>query len=130
MRSTNTREVALIFREYTRKIHAKAVPEDPYYLQICVACARVKHPLLSLSAPLLTSFRSNNGTNTITPPSSTSLPISGTAAILSIPLIHGLRSSSGRKPLSRISKGRTRRTVSSRKILKVRSSFPFPPVGT
>ncbi|KAJ7597732.1 squalene synthase [Mycena floridula] len=42
MRSTNTREVAYIFRSFVRKIHAKAVPEDPYFLRISIACGKVE----------------------------------------------------------------------------------------
>ncbi|KIK71243.1 hypothetical protein GYMLUDRAFT_117382, partial [Collybiopsis luxurians FD-317 M1] len=43
MRSTNPRDVAEIFRFYVRKIHAKAVPEDPSFLCISVACGKVEH---------------------------------------------------------------------------------------
>ncbi|KAG6852766.1 hypothetical protein C0991_009263 [Blastosporella zonata] len=42
MRSTNPREVAIIFVEYTRKIHAKAVTTDPNYLRISVACGKIE----------------------------------------------------------------------------------------
>ncbi|KAL4061937.1 isoprenoid synthase domain-containing protein [Scleroderma yunnanense] len=42
MRSTNVREVALIFREYARKIHAKAKPQDPNFLRISVACGQIE----------------------------------------------------------------------------------------
>jgi farnesyl-diphosphate farnesyltransferase len=42
MRSTNPREVAYIFRDYTRKIHAKAVPTDPNFLRISVACGKIE----------------------------------------------------------------------------------------
>jgi farnesyl-diphosphate farnesyltransferase len=41
MRSTNPREVALIFKEYARSIHAKASPSDPNFLRISVACAKI-----------------------------------------------------------------------------------------
>ena len=44
MRSKNPREVGLIFREYARKIHAKALPTDPSFIRISVACGKVKHP--------------------------------------------------------------------------------------
>ncbi|KAJ6480984.1 isoprenoid synthase domain-containing protein [Mycena sanguinolenta] len=40
MRSTNPREVAHIFREYARKIHARARPEDPNFIGIGVACGK------------------------------------------------------------------------------------------
>ncbi|KAI0297826.1 isoprenoid synthase domain-containing protein [Multifurca ochricompacta] len=43
MRSTNPREVALIFKEYARSIHAKAHPADPNFLRISVACAKIEH---------------------------------------------------------------------------------------
>ncbi|OJA11529.1 hypothetical protein AZE42_09514 [Rhizopogon vesiculosus] len=42
MRSTNTREVALIFREYARKIHHKAKPHDPNFLKISVMCCKIE----------------------------------------------------------------------------------------
>ncbi|KAG6813645.1 hypothetical protein H0H92_008882 [Tricholoma furcatifolium] len=42
MRSTNPREVSLIFVEYARKIHAKAVTTDPNYLRISVACGKIE----------------------------------------------------------------------------------------
>ncbi|KAG6331798.1 hypothetical protein ID866_7291 [Astraeus odoratus] len=42
MRSTNCREVALIFREYARKIHAKAKPQDPNFLRISIACGKIE----------------------------------------------------------------------------------------
>ncbi|KIK22211.1 hypothetical protein PISMIDRAFT_680532 [Pisolithus microcarpus 441] len=42
MRSTNAREVALIFREYARKIHAKAKPQDPNFLRISVMCGKIE----------------------------------------------------------------------------------------
>ena len=43
MRSTNPREVVLIFKEHARSIHAKASPADPNFLRICVACAKIEH---------------------------------------------------------------------------------------
>lgn len=42
MRSTNPREVAYIFRDYCRKIHTKAVPQDPNFLRISVACGKIE----------------------------------------------------------------------------------------
>nr|AFR13032.1 squalene synthase [Wolfiporia cocos]AFR13033.1 squalene synthase [Wolfiporia cocos] len=42
MRSTNPRDVAYLFRDYARKIHRKAVPEDPSFLQISVACGKIE----------------------------------------------------------------------------------------
>ena len=41
MRSTNPRDVAFIFRDYSRKIHARAVPDDPSFLRLSVACGKV-----------------------------------------------------------------------------------------
>jgi farnesyl-diphosphate farnesyltransferase len=42
MRSKNPREVGLIFREHARRIHAKAVPSDPNFIRISVACGKVR----------------------------------------------------------------------------------------
>ncbi|KAJ7817045.1 isoprenoid synthase domain-containing protein [Mycena olivaceomarginata] len=42
MRSTNPREVSLIFREYARKIHARAVPSDPNFIRLSVACCKIE----------------------------------------------------------------------------------------
>ncbi|PPQ80435.1 hypothetical protein CVT24_001019 [Panaeolus cyanescens] len=42
MRSTNPREVGLIFRDYARRIHAKAVPSDPNFLKIGIACGKIE----------------------------------------------------------------------------------------
>ncbi|KAH7905343.1 squalene synthase [Hygrophoropsis aurantiaca] len=42
MRSTNLREVALIFREYAREIHHKARPQDPNFLRLSVVCGRME----------------------------------------------------------------------------------------
>lgn len=42
MRSTNPRDVAYIFREYARRIHVKAVPDDPSYIQIGVVCGKIE----------------------------------------------------------------------------------------
>ncbi|EMD39123.1 hypothetical protein CERSUDRAFT_152093 [Gelatoporia subvermispora B] len=42
MRSTNPRDVAYMFRDYARKIHAKAVPEDPNFMQISIACGKIE----------------------------------------------------------------------------------------
>ncbi|KAG6898017.1 hypothetical protein C0992_007013 [Termitomyces sp. T32_za158] len=42
IRSTNPREVATIFVEYARKIHAKAVTTDPNFLRISVACGKIE----------------------------------------------------------------------------------------
>jgi farnesyl-diphosphate farnesyltransferase len=42
MRSTNPLEVALIFKEFARSIHAKSSPSDPNFLRISVACAKIE----------------------------------------------------------------------------------------
>jgi farnesyl-diphosphate farnesyltransferase len=43
MRSTNPREVGLIFKGYARSIHAKTSPADPNFLRLSVACAKIEH---------------------------------------------------------------------------------------
>ncbi|KAJ7773287.1 squalene synthase [Mycena metata] len=42
MRSTNPREVSLIFREYARRIHARVTPRDPSFTGISVACGKIE----------------------------------------------------------------------------------------
>ncbi|KAI0364708.1 squalene synthase [Pilatotrama ljubarskyi] len=42
MRSTNPREVAYIFRDYARSIHARADPADPNFLKLSVACGKIE----------------------------------------------------------------------------------------
>ncbi|KAJ7181136.1 farnesyl-diphosphate farnesyltransferase [Mycena filopes] len=42
MRSTNPREVSIIFREYARRIHARATPRDPSFIGISVACGKIE----------------------------------------------------------------------------------------
>ncbi|TFK48357.1 farnesyl-diphosphate farnesyltransferase [Heliocybe sulcata] len=42
MRSTNPRECAYMFRDYARKIHAKASPSDPNFLRLSVACGKIE----------------------------------------------------------------------------------------
>ena len=42
MRSTNPREVGLIFQDYARRIHAKAIPSDPNFVKISIACGKVR----------------------------------------------------------------------------------------
>jgi len=42
MRATNPREMAYLFREYARKIHAKASPADPNFLRLSVACGKIE----------------------------------------------------------------------------------------
>lgn len=42
MRSTNPREVAYMFRDYAKKIHAKIPKDEPNLLKISIACARIE----------------------------------------------------------------------------------------
>jgi len=42
MRSTNPREVAYMFRDYARVIHNRALPSDPNFLRLSVACGRIE----------------------------------------------------------------------------------------
>lgn len=42
MKSTNPRDVAHIFRTYSRKIHKKATPADPNYLGICAMWGKIE----------------------------------------------------------------------------------------
>ena len=56
MRSTNCREVALIFREYARKIHAKAKPWDPNFLKLSVTCGQVRYLLSPSPIPVNIGF--------------------------------------------------------------------------
>ena len=64
MRSVKPKEVGVIFRDYARKIHAKAVTADPNFLRISIACGKVRLsfflPSSSLSSsPLLPSIPSS-----------------------------------------------------------------------
>ena len=56
MRATNMREVTLIFREYSKKIHAKADRSDPNFMRISVTCGKVCYLLLSSWIAELTSL--------------------------------------------------------------------------
>ena len=66
MRSTEMVEVALIFREYARKIQAKAIRSDPNFIGISIACEKVCY-FISFSRCIakITYFllRSNNTAN-------------------------------------------------------------------
>ncbi len=42
LKSTNPRDVAYIFRDYVRRLHAKALPNDPNLSKISIACGQVK----------------------------------------------------------------------------------------
>jgi len=56
MSSNNPHAVAYIFRDYARVIHKKAVPADPNYLRICVACGKVRPRFPSISWPAFPSL--------------------------------------------------------------------------
>lgn len=47
MKSVNPREVGVICRTYARKIHARALPTDPSFLKISVACGHIDTALES-----------------------------------------------------------------------------------
>lgn len=42
MKSTNPHSVAYMFRDYARRIHAKASLKDPNFLAICVMCGKIE----------------------------------------------------------------------------------------
>jgi len=42
MDSTNPRDVAYTFRFFARQLHAKAVPDDPNFLKISIACGKIE----------------------------------------------------------------------------------------
>ncbi|KAF8321083.1 squalene synthase [Cantharellus anzutake] len=42
MKSTNPRDVAYMFRDYARELHAKLVPADPYFVKISIACGKIE----------------------------------------------------------------------------------------
>lgn len=42
MKATNPHAVAHMFRDYARKIHAKASLRDPNFLAICVLCGKIE----------------------------------------------------------------------------------------
>ncbi|KAJ7064049.1 isoprenoid synthase domain-containing protein [Mycena amicta] len=42
MRSTNLRQVSLLFCEYARKMHARALPHDPNFMNLSVACGKIE----------------------------------------------------------------------------------------
>ncbi|KZP01399.1 squalene synthase [Calocera viscosa TUFC12733] len=41
-KATNPRDVAYVFRDYAREIHAKSLPQDPNYLKFSVACGKIE----------------------------------------------------------------------------------------
>lgn len=47
MGATNPRDVAYIFRDYVRKIHARARANDPSFVKIAVLAGRVRPPPFS-----------------------------------------------------------------------------------
>lgn len=54
MRATNPRDVAHMFRDYARKIHAKSTPKDPSFVKISITCGKVR--LSSTAQCLLSSL--------------------------------------------------------------------------
>ena len=42
MKCTNPRDVAYLFRQYARRLHAKAVPSDPSFVKLSIACGRIE----------------------------------------------------------------------------------------
>lgn len=72
MKCSNPRDVAYIFVDYARAIHAKASPKDPSFIKLSVACGKVSlpYPNFCTSIPYAkASCRSSNGQNITTPPS-------------------------------------------------------------
>ena len=57
MRSTNPREVGLIFQSYARKIHAKSSPKDPHFVQISIACGKASQYVPRLGHALMFSVQ-------------------------------------------------------------------------
>ena len=51
MRATNMREVAIILREYSNKIHAKADHSDPNFMAISIVCEKVCCILIFVPSP-------------------------------------------------------------------------------
>jgi farnesyl-diphosphate farnesyltransferase len=75
MRCNSPREVAYMFRDYARKIRAKALPEDPNYHDILSACDKVSQiPLFTLVHCSDPFFRSKHGVIADTPSSYLPLP--------------------------------------------------------
>jgi len=66
MRSTNPREVGLIFREYARKIHAKALPTDPSFIRISVACGKIEQ-WCEHNYPSFVQINAESGTQSFNP---------------------------------------------------------------
>jgi farnesyl-diphosphate farnesyltransferase len=66
MRSKNPREVGLIFKEYARKIHAKATPTDPSFIRISVACGKIEQ-WCEHNYPSFVLINNENGTQSFEP---------------------------------------------------------------
>jgi len=49
MKCTNPRDVAFLFRQYARRLHAKSVPSDPSFVKLSIACGRVSFIFLLFS---------------------------------------------------------------------------------
>jgi len=41
MQATNPRDVAYIFRDYTRRLHSKCNPKDPNFIKMSISCGHV-----------------------------------------------------------------------------------------
>lgn len=50
MKATNPRDVAYMFLEYARKIHAKSTPKDPNFIKISITCGKVRSRARVLSS--------------------------------------------------------------------------------
>lgn len=55
MKATNPRDVAYMFRDYARKIHAKSTPKDPNFVKISITCGKVLLPA-SIRKPFVSSL--------------------------------------------------------------------------
>ncbi|KAL7413507.1 putative farnesyl-diphosphate farnesyltransferase [Mrakia frigida] len=42
MKCTNPRDVAFLFRQYARRLHAKSIPSDPSFVKLSIACGRIE----------------------------------------------------------------------------------------
>ena len=58
-KSTNPRDVAIIFRQYARLIHKKVARDDPNLLKLSIACGKVSASLCQRS--IANEARSSNG---------------------------------------------------------------------
>jgi farnesyl-diphosphate farnesyltransferase len=65
--STNLRSVCEIFQKYARRIQKRNTPRDPNYLEISVACAKVRRFSYLQNSIVLIKCRLNNSLNPFTP---------------------------------------------------------------